>query len=168
MQKNKIPIPLFVAALIAGAGVGITGLVSAQTTTTATSVTPATTTNTNAPPGRELGRRGHKHAPLGRDGIVTSVTGTTIVMSEEANEGGASYTIDASAALFTKNGVVATLADIKVGDKIFIDGSTSGSTVVASKISVGRPSRHGPRHNNDPKDTPRPGEAPDEAPTFGQ
>jgi hypothetical protein len=111
-------------------------------------VTPATTsvTSQTAVDTPEAGdvadvpgvaEKGHGHAPLGGDGVVSSITGTTIVVGEESDEGGASYTIDASKATITNNGAAATLADVKVGAKIFVQGVTTGTNVVATSISVG-------------------------------
>jgi hypothetical protein len=84
----------------------------------------------------------HGHAPLGNDGIVSSINGTTIIMAEEADEGGASYTIDASTATVTKDGATSDLSSIEVGDKVFVDGTVSGNTVMAKSISNG-PKGHG-------------------------
>ncbi len=80
---------------------------------------------------------------MGNDGSVTAIDGTTITMQEEAVEGGASYTVDTSGATFVKTGATGTIADIKVGDKIFVDGSVTGTTVVATKVMDGR-GRGGP------------------------
>jgi hypothetical protein len=66
-------------------------------------------------------------------------------MQEEAEEGGASYTIDATSATVTNNGAAATIADIKVGDKIFVQGTTSGNDVTATSISLGHPEKGGHR-----------------------
>ena len=79
----------------------------------------------------------HGHAPLGGDGVVVSVTGTTIVIGEESDEGGASYTVDASKATFMVNGAAGSLSDVKVGEKIFVQGTTSGTNVTATSVSVG-------------------------------
>jgi hypothetical protein len=88
------------------------------------------------------------HAPLGGDGVVSSISGTTIVMGEESNEGGASYTIDASKATVTNNGVAANLSDIKVGAKIFVQGTTSGTNVSATSISLSRKGSHVEKAND--------------------
>jgi hypothetical protein len=85
---------------------------------------------------------------LGGDGVVSSITGTTIVVGEESDEGGASYTIDASKATITNNGAAATLADVKVGAKIFVQGTTSGTNVVATSISVGGHGGHMDKAND--------------------
>lgn len=126
---------------------GTAFMASAQTSAT-TTVTPATTsvtsqTTVDTPEAGDVAdvpgvaEKGHGHAPLGGDGVVASITGTTIVIAEESDEGSASYTIDASKATITNNGAGATLADVKVGAKIFVQGTTSGTNVTATSISVG-------------------------------
>jgi hypothetical protein len=74
---------------------------------------------------------------LGGDGVVSSINGTTIILGEESNEGGASYTVDASKATITNNGVAGSISDVKVGQKIFVQGTTVGTNVSATSISVG-------------------------------
>ena len=63
-------------------------------------------------------------------------------MQEEADEGGAIYTVDALSATFEKDGVGASITDLKVGDKIFVDGTVNGTAVTATKISLGHPGGH--------------------------
>jgi hypothetical protein len=58
-------------------------------------------------------------------------------MAEETDEGGATYTVDASNATVTNNGVAAQLSSLKVGDKIFVKGTVNGTNVVASSVSLG-------------------------------
>jgi hypothetical protein len=65
-------------------------------------------------------------------------------MQEEADEGGAVYTVNASAATFSKDGATATIGDIKVGDKIFVEGTVSGTNVTATSVNLGHPGGHGP------------------------
>ncbi|MFM2330548.1 MAG: hypothetical protein RLZZ26_55 [Candidatus Parcubacteria bacterium] len=137
---------------IVGLAVGVAGIASAQTSSTTSPVVPiatiATTSGVDTPEAGDVAdvpgvaEKTHGHAPLGGDGVVTSITGTTIVVGEESDEGGASYTIDASKATVTNNGAAATLADVKVGEKIFVQGTTSGTNVVATSISVGGPGGH--------------------------
>ncbi len=149
MLKNKISTTLLAGGMaVIGMIAGTAFIASAQTSST-TAVTPATTSVTaqtavdtpepgdvaDVPGVTESKTQGH--APLGGDGVVASITGTTIVMGEESNEGGASYTIDASKATVTNNGAAGTLADVKVGEKIFVQGTTSGTNVTATSISVG-------------------------------
>lgn len=84
----------------------------------------------------------HGSSLLGGDGVISSINGTTIVISEEANEGGASYTVDASA--------ITNLPSIKVGDKIFVQGTVNGTSVKATSISLKKDS--GKENENDAND----------------
>jgi hypothetical protein len=152
MIKNKIGIPLAALALVLSAGGGMVAAAHADTATTGTTAAPATvavsaeavpvtTPAAGATPDATATARPHGHAPLGGDGIVASVSGSTIVMNEEVDEGGAVYTIDASSATVTKDGVTAALSSIAAGDKIFVKGTTTGTQIVATSIEDGRPSR---------------------------
>ena len=104
--------------------------------------------------------KAHGHRPLGGDGVVASISGTTIVVSEESDEGGASYTVDASKATVTKNGASASLSDIKVGDKIFVDGAVNGNTVSATSISLGHRGDDGDADDTDGDSASEGSEAP--------
>lgn len=148
MLKNKLALSLAGGAMALVGMIGGTAFMASAQTSSTTAVTPATTSVTSQTavdtpepgdvadtPG--VAEKAHGHAPLGGDGVISSITGTTIVMGEESNEGGASYTIDASKATVTNNGAAGTLADVKVGEKIFVQGTTSGTNVAATSISVG-------------------------------
>ncbi len=93
--------------------------------------------STTTPADNDAESKTRGHAPLGGDGNITTINGTTISMQEEADEGGAVYTVDASNATITKNNTAASLSDLKVGDKIFVKGTTSGTNVTATAISLG-------------------------------
>ena len=109
--------------------------VTAPTQITDVNTATTDTTTTTNPAKAEPKTRGH--APLGGDGNITAINGTTITMAEEADEGGASYTVDASQATVTNNGATADISALKVGDKIFVQGTTSGTNVTATSISLG-------------------------------
>ena len=145
-MKNKLSQYLFAGATIVALGAGVAGIASAQTavtsaTSAATTVTatPATSTVTNAT--GTVSAQPQGHAPIGTDGNVTAITGTTITMQEESDEGGASYTVNAGSATVTKDGAASTLSSITVGDKIFITGTVSGTMVTATSISSGHGGR---------------------------
>src|SRR5258708_11287505 len=105
MNRKQLLTPLVaLASVIGGASLGLAGMAAAQTTAPATS-TGTATVQTDRPQG---------HAPLGNDGVINAIQGATITMAEEADEGGASYTVDASSATVTKAGTAATRADLKV------------------------------------------------------
>jgi len=142
MNFTKIgAIMLISLGLISGVAATVAMQTHAQDNTAAAidnTISPAqaadTTTTTNSA-ATEPKTRGH--APLGGDGNITAISGTTITMQEEADEGGASYTVDASQATVTNNGATADLSALKVGDKIFVQGTTSGTNVTATSISLG-------------------------------
>lgn len=156
--KNKIGMPLLAAAMVAGMGLGALGVANAQsanaadttaavTTTAGTAQTAATvdTTGTTDPTDATTAAHPRGHAPQGGDGIVASISGTTVTMTEEADEGGATYTIDASGATVSKDGASATLSSIAVGDKIFVKGTVTGTNVVATSINDGHGGHGGPQ-----------------------
>ena len=129
------------ALLIGTLGIvgGMAATVAMQTqatTSTTTAPTPSATTSSAV-------NRPHRHAPLGGDGNITAISGNTVTMQEEADEGGASYTVDASNAIVTNKGSTATLTNLKVGDKIFVHGTTNGTNIVATSISLGHPGHRG-------------------------
>ncbi|MCX6721669.1 MAG: hypothetical protein NTY04_00530 [Candidatus Staskawiczbacteria bacterium] len=73
----------------------------------------------------------------GTGGTVVSVAGTTITMSRKTTATGKDttiYKVDASKAKITKNKITASVSDIKVGDIIIVQGKTSGTNIVASRI----------------------------------
>jgi Domain of unknown function (DUF5666) len=80
------------------------------------------------PEGR-MGGRGH-HGKHGVMGEVTAVDGSTITVT---GLNGTSYTIDASDAPVSRV-VEGSLSDIKVGDRIGVQGSIDGATVDAKRI----------------------------------
>lgn len=141
MKTSKLAAPLVAVALLAGAGAGVASLASAQSSPTTTTAASAATGTSNT--------QANRHAPLGGDGNITSINGTTIVMAEEADEGGTSYTIDGSKAVVTKDGAASTLSALAVGDKIFVEGATSGTNIVATAISNGHGGRGGHKPDND-------------------
>ena len=152
MFKEKLSKYLLVSGMGAvGLIAGIAGMAGAQGATITTPVSTAVISNTSLDT-PELGdvadtpgtiEKTHGHRPLGGDGVVLSITGTTIVVGEESDEGGAPYTVDASKASITNNDTAATLADIKVGAKIFVDGVTTGTNVSATSISLGHKGERG-------------------------
>ncbi len=155
MKNRTATMTALALSILAGLGAGIAGMASAQTSgvapaavvdtsavspavTSATIATaPATTVTTKTRP------KGHR--PMGQDGTITAINGTTITMQEEADEGGAVYTVDASGAAFSKDGATATISSLAVGDKVFVDGTVSGTNVTATSVSLGHPGHMGDR-----------------------
>lgn len=157
MLKNKKSTFLITGMMaIVGLVIGIATMAKAQSLTTSTptdnNTNVTTQTITDTPESGDVtdatGAKTEKHAPLGGDGVVSSINGSFIVMSEESNEGGSSYTVDASSATVTNNGAPATLADVKVGEKIFVEGTTNGISVVATSISIGHKGEHADKAND--------------------
>jgi hypothetical protein len=161
MFKSKTSTGLFAGVMaVVGMVAGTAFMVSAQTAPTTTAVINPSSSSSQAvdkpesandPADTDTGTpEVHKHAPLGGDGVVASITGSTIVVAEESDEGGASYTVDASKATVTnKSGVRASLSDIKVGDKVFVQGVVNGTNVAATSISLGHPEKGGHDGAND-------------------
>ena len=164
MNKNKLLIPLLGGiALIGGLGAGAAGMASAQTPATTTSTVAATgtsgattadvadttatpaaaTTSVNPAATGATATHSRGHMPIGQDGNITAINGSTITMQEESDEGGATFQIDASNATVTNNGATASLSSLAVGDKIFVNGTISGSNVAATSVSLGHPGGHG-------------------------
>jgi hypothetical protein len=133
MQNKKVMALMIALGLLIG-GAGVLAIQTHAQSNSSAVQTNIQSGDQNGPDNVNYG-----HRPLGGDGVVSSISGTTIVMSEESDEGGASYTIDASSATVTNNGVTAQLSDIKVGDKIFVEGTVNGTNVKATSISLGHP-----------------------------
>lgn len=130
-RSNLSKIAIGATGVVLGLSAGLAGLASAQT--------PVASTGSTTMPSADARPRGH--APIGGDGNITSISGTNIVMTEEADEGGAAFTIDASSATFMVNGAAGKISDFKVGDKIFVKGTTTGTNVKATEVSSGHPPR---------------------------
>ena len=122
---------------------------TSQTIANASDTEKDTPESPNDPADTDTGTKTHGHAPLGGDGVVSSISGSTIVVGEESDEGGALYTVDASKATVTNNGASASLSDIKVGAKIFVEGRVNGTSVVATSISLGHHGHGGGKEAND-------------------
>src|SRR5882724_6427056 len=99
ISKKLLSIPVLVAVAIFGIAIGSAFMAKAQSVATNTN-TPAIVTNSsnslesavdtpesvNDPADTDTGVKAHQHAPLGGDGIVASITGSTVVISEESDE----------------------------------------------------------------------------------
>ncbi len=119
--RTSVAIPALVVALLAGGALGgFASSVSAQTADAA----PQTTTT-------RPGRAPHV------GGTITAISGTTITITANGRHGTGSYTINASAASFMKNGAASTLSALTVGDKVMAEGTVTGTTVAATKVMSG-------------------------------
>ena len=77
-------------------------------------------------------------------GTVATISGNSLTVTGKPGFGSATstattYTVDATNAKITKTGVTsATVADIAVGDTVFIQGTVSGTSVTATAIRDGQ------------------------------
>ena len=135
MENKTSKVLLTGVGILTGLGLGLAGVAAAQTATSPVTTTGATSVVTTSVTGTPSQPQGHR--PLGKDGIVVSVSGTTVIMAEESDEGGATYTVDASGATVTNNGSTVDLSSLTAGEKIFVEGTVSGTTVTATSLSTG-------------------------------
>lgn len=78
-------------------------------------------------------------------GSVTAISGDTITLNSkgfgrEASSTSATattYTVDATSATVTKDGAASTVSAIAVGDNLMVQGTVSGTSVTATRISDG-------------------------------
>jgi|GEM_PF-340730 hypothetical protein len=82
-------------------------------------------------------------AGRGVSGTVTAVSGNTITITTNKGIGmgggaAATFTVDATKATITKNGVAGNIASIVVGDKVMIQGTITGTNIVATMIRDGK------------------------------
>jgi preprotein translocase subunit YajC len=83
------------------------------------------------------------HSQHGVSGIVTAINGDTITLQHEGHvkDGNSiapkTYNVEAANAAITKDNASSSLSDIAVDDKIRVEGTVSGTSVVATSISDG-------------------------------
>ena len=65
-------------------------------------------------------------------GTVSAISGSTLTIT---NQGGMTYTVDASAAIIVKGHATTTAASILSGDMVVVQGAVSGTAITASSIS---------------------------------
>ena len=79
----------------------------------------------------------------GISGTVASVSGTTLSVTGRQGMGSTTatatttFTVDASNATVRKNNATSTLSNVLVGDKVFVEGTVTGNTVVATSVLDG-------------------------------
>lgn len=147
-RMSKSTLALLAFSMMSVGAIGAVGAQVFAQSSSATDTPPpqSQSANTNQDASEHPGK-GAMHAPLGGDGIVTSINGTTIMMQEEVDEGGEIFTVDASAATVTKDGAASTIASIAVGDKIFVKGTVNGTNVIATEIMDGHKGGWFGKHN---------------------
>lgn len=87
-------------------------------------------------------RDGFTQDSMGRGvaGTVASINGTALTVTGRVGiKGGTAttYTVDASKATVTKNGIASSISNIVVGDTVVIQGNVSGTNVSATNIRDG-------------------------------
>jgi hypothetical protein len=79
-------------------------------------------------------------AGMGIAGTVSAINGTNLTVTSKATPNGGTattYTVDASNATVTKNGNTSSVSGIAVGDTIMVQGTVTGTSVVAKTIRDG-------------------------------
>ena len=115
-----------VSAIAIGDTVAVQGTVNG-TSVTATSIRDGVMTG---------GMRGNGNGVFG---TVSAISGTTLTVTSNAQNGGTAttYIVDASSATVTKAGATSTLSAIAVGDTVMIQGTVSGTSITATTINDG-------------------------------
>lgn len=86
-------------------------------------------------------------------GTVTALDGSIITLQSKGygqNASQTTYTVNAANATVMKNAATSTLAAIAVGDRLMVQGTTSGTTVTATMIRDGVPQRNGANASGTP------------------
>jgi len=121
-------------------------------------------------PGHMIGRQGNGNRSAtstrpamkpGVSGTVTAVSGNIITVSGRtgfsSTTATVTYTVDATNATVRKNNATSTVGSIAVGDKLFAQGTVSGTNVTATAITdgmMGRGNGMGQNGNNSSSTSP--------------
>lgn len=93
-------------------------------------------------------------------GTVSSISGNTIIVSGKqgfgSNATNVTYSIDATNAKVTKDNTAGTIASIAVGDMVMVQGTVTGTNVVATEIHDGVMKGRGDNENKDNNQNPKP------------
>jgi hypothetical protein len=95
--------------------------------------------------GQPLPMQGNGQPVIG--GSVTAVSGSTL--SVQTAQGQITYSVDASSATVRKGNATSTVSSVAVGDKVVVQGTVNGTSVVASSVidqgsvSAGQPAGDG-------------------------
>ncbi len=124
------------AAMAVGLAVGATAVAGA-----ATGGTPASTTQPATAPSWG-GPGGPGRTPPAAVGTVASVGTSSFTVTAA---GGSTVTVDVtSSTTYRDRGVTSpTLADVKVGDRVAVFGTKTGTTVAATSVGIGMPGMPG-------------------------
>ena len=135
MQISK---KFVVLASVLGLAAGTAGTIALQTHAATTTTTNTTTGQTTAP----AGRRGMWGTPPAAAGKVTAVDVTANTITVSDTKSGTSFMVNASGATiqkFTPPSAPQTIAigQIQIGDNVMVQGTVSGTTITATKITDG-------------------------------
>jgi len=73
-------------------------------------------------------------------GSIVSISGSTLTVTNASN---VTYTVDASNANIVKGGATSSISSVATGDNVVIQGTVTGSSVVASSVIDQGSSNHG-------------------------
>jgi hypothetical protein len=141
MQISK---KFVVLASILGLAAGTAGTIALQTHAATTATTNTTTGQTTAP----TGKHGMWGTPPAAAGKVTAVDTADNTITVTDAKSGTSFTVDASGAAIQKFTPPAagqkpaapqtiTVGQIQIGDSVMVQGTVSGTTITATKITDG-------------------------------
>lgn len=106
--------------------------------------------NINGNQGKQNSPQGHfqenKQQKPGVAGSVLSVSGYTLTVASkgfEKDSATTTYTVDASNAIVMKDRATSTVSSISVGSFVMVEGTVSGTSIVATKISLDNGFRKG-------------------------
>jgi hypothetical protein len=108
--------------------------------------TASQTSNTEGGEGSWVHGMGMMHKAPGVFGTVASISGNNITVTgtiglhgKDASNTTTTYTVDATNATVMKGGAASTVSAITVGDTVMIQGTVTGSNIVATTIRDGIP-----------------------------
>ena len=84
-----------------------------------------------------MGKGGQRNGMMGVVGTVATVNGNTITITAKNRPATVTYTVNASGATVTKNGVASSVSNIAVGDQVLVQGTVTGTNIVAKTIRDG-------------------------------
>lgn len=126
MKKNKFILPLVAGAILLGTATSAITIASAASADTSI---PSQTT----PQDQDGSMHGQRPTAVGK---VTAISGSTITITDQ--RANTTYTVDASNATIDKGpNATGLLSDITVGSMIAVQGTVSGSSIVATSIHEG-------------------------------
>jgi hypothetical protein len=141
MNKNKYLLLAAAAGLVASAAVAVPVFAATQTSVGLGVSASAHMSGMRSGSNRGMGMMGH-----GIAGTVTAINGDTITVSSKMWMGreatttpamAMTYTVDATNATVVKDGASSTVSSIGVNDMIMVQGTVTGTNVVATEIRDG-------------------------------